>query len=118
MPTSTRIQPRSSSDDPLRCALHAVSLRAGVKPVRTITVVVARVLVVGARARRPGQLLGGAYDDQLVAPRQQGDRRVEVAVDLLVAHHRDHLVGQRLRRLADLADQQVALGDLEPLAVA
>src|SRR3954463_3818236 len=46
--------------------------------------VVARVLVVGAGPGGPGQLLGRAYDDQLVAPGQQRDRRVEVAVDLLV----------------------------------
>ncbi len=46
-----------------------------------------------------------------------GDRRVEVAVDPLVPHHGDHLVRELLRLLADLGDEKVALGDLEPLAV-
>src|SRR5262249_30534411 len=75
------------------------------------------VLVVRARARRPRQLLGGAYDDQPVAAGELGDDRVEVPIDLLVTHHGDHLVGQRLRLPADLGDHQVALGDLEALAV-
>jgi hypothetical protein len=61
--------------------------------------------------------LAGPDDDQPVAAGQLGHDRVEVPVDLLVAHHGDHLVGQRLRLLADLGDEQVALGDLEPLAV-
>ncbi len=87
-------------------------------PGRGLVVLVGRrVLAVRARARRPRQLLGRPYDDQPVAAHQLGDRRVEVAVHRAVAHDRDHLVGQRLRLLAHLGDQQVALGDLEPLAV-
>src|SRR6478672_13513366 len=67
-----------------------------------VVIFVGEVLAVGAGARRPRQLLGGAYDDQPVAAGQLGHDRVEVAVDLLVAHHGDHLVGQALRGLADL----------------
>src|SRR6478736_1751976 len=82
-----------------------------------LVVLVGQLLAVRAGSRRPRQLLGRADDDQLVAAGQQRDHGVEVAVDLLVAHDRDDLVGQPLRLLAHLGDQQLALGDLESLAV-
>src|SRR4051794_30779367 len=114
MPTATTRNPSA----PTRYRLTVLFTPSAYECVHNRSrLVVARVLVVGPGPGRPRQLLGRAYDDQLVASGQQRDGRVEVAVDLLVADHRDHLVGQRLRCLAHLAHHQVALGDLEPLAV-
>src|SRR6476469_1136643 len=118
MPTTTMSQPSTSRPTRLaaRFTTSAYEPDPGRSPVDSL-LVVAEGLVVGAGPRCPRQLPGRAYDDQLVAPRQERHRRVEVAVDLLIADHGDDLVGQRLRSLADLADQQVTLGDLQTLAV-
>src|SRR3954452_18072508 len=72
------------------------------------------LLAVRPRTRGPRQLLWRAYDDQSVTPGQLGHDGVEVAVDVLVADARDHLVGQRPWLSPHFGAERPRLGAREP----
>src|SRR5215207_4317830 len=75
------------------------------------------VLVLGAGPLGPRGLLRGADDDESVAGCEDGDRRVVVGVHLAVTDHRNDPVGQGRRRLADLAAEDSAFGDLQAFTI-